>query len=358
MPEFAGAGLLHRLFGARTLALSGELDARRGGRLPVRPADRQRDRAGRCRMGAACGVAADRATLIGASALCARYAVALADAGVAVEAALLTAAARGLWAIAQASGPGALTGAIPDMTNPLLTYLDAAAADRGAARHHARRDPAVGAALVGEGFRILEVPLNSPRPFESIAALAATYGDSCLVGAGTVLSMDDVARVNAAGGRLIVMPHADVAIMREAKRQRIVCVPGAATPTEAFAALAAGADGIKMFPAEQLPPAGRSRRGARCCLPVRSCFRSAASGPTTWPLLAAGGAVDSAPDRISTARECRRTTSGRRPRFRGGLRRPRSPDRAVLPGGIQTAIRQAAICRADARADAISVQRG
>jgi 2-dehydro-3-deoxyphosphogalactonate aldolase len=114
--------------------------------------------------------------------------------------------------------------------------------------------PAVAAALVAEGFRILEVPLNSPQPFESIGALAAAYGDRCLVGAGTVLSLEDVTRVNAAGGRLVVMPHGDISVVREAKRQQMICLPGAATLTEAFAALAAGADGIKMFPAEALPP--------------------------------------------------------------------------------------------------------
>jgi 2-dehydro-3-deoxyphosphogalactonate aldolase len=113
----------------------------------------------------------------------------------------------------------------------------------------------VAASLVAEGFRILEVPLNSPQPFDSIHALAQAHGGTCLVGAGTVLSMEDVTRVNAAGGRLVVMPHADVTVVREAKRQKMVCLPGAATPTEAFAALAAGADGIKMFPAEALPAA-------------------------------------------------------------------------------------------------------
>ncbi len=114
--------------------------------------------------------------------------------------------------------------------------------------------PAVGAALVAHGFAILEVTLNSPQPFDSIGALALQFGERCLVGAGTVTTVDEVTRVNAAGGRLIVMPHADAAVIREAKRQRMVCVPGVATPTEAFAALAAGADGLKMFPAEQLPP--------------------------------------------------------------------------------------------------------
>ena len=140
------------------------------------------------------------------------------------------------------------------MTNPLLAYLaplPLIAVLRGITPEEI---PAVSAALAGEGFRILEVPLNSPRPFDSIRALAAALGDRCLVGAGTVLTIDDVARVGAAGGRLIVMPHGDVAIVREAKRQGLVCVPGVATPTEAFAALAAGADGLKMFPADQLPP--------------------------------------------------------------------------------------------------------
>ena len=115
-------------------------------------------------------------------------------------------------------------------------------------------DP-IGDALTENGFRILEVPLNSPQAFESIARLARRFGQTCLTGAGTVLDAADVARVADAGGRLIVMPHADVAIVREAKRLGLVCLPGVATLTEAFAALGAGADGLKMFPAEQLSPA-------------------------------------------------------------------------------------------------------
>ena len=114
---------------------------------------------------------------------------------------------------------------------------------------------AIGAALVDNGFRILEVPLNSPDPFEGIARLARGFGARCLVGAGTVLKVADVVRVADAGGKLIVMPHGDVAIVREAKRLGLVCLPGVATTTEAFAALDAGADGLKMFPAEQLSPA-------------------------------------------------------------------------------------------------------
>jgi len=114
--------------------------------------------------------------------------------------------------------------------------------------------PAVADALVGEGFRILEVPVNSPRPIDSIRLLAQRCGTDVLVGAGTVLAVDDVARVRDAGGNVVVMPHADLAVVREAKRLGMVCMPGVATPTEAFAALAAGADGLKMFPAESLPP--------------------------------------------------------------------------------------------------------
>jgi 2-dehydro-3-deoxyphosphogalactonate aldolase len=114
---------------------------------------------------------------------------------------------------------------------------------------------AVGSALTEHGFRILEVPLNSPDPFDSIARLANLYGERCLTGAGTVVKVSDVARVADAGGRLIVMPHGNVEIVREAKRRGLICLPGAATPTEAFAALDAGADGLKMFPAEQLSPA-------------------------------------------------------------------------------------------------------
>ena len=114
---------------------------------------------------------------------------------------------------------------------------------------------AVGQVLVDTGFRIIEVPLNSPRPFESIGLLAKAFGPRALVGAGTVLRTEDVARVKDAGGRLIVMPHGDTAIIREAKRQGLICTPGVATPTEGFAALATGADGLKLFPTEAMPPA-------------------------------------------------------------------------------------------------------
>ena len=113
----------------------------------------------------------------------------------------------------------------------------------------------VGAALVEAGFRALEVPLNSPRPFASIERLARAFAETALVGAGTVLDADDAARVAEAGGRLVVMPHSDARAIAAAKQCGLLCVPGVATPSEAFAALAAGADALKMFPAEALPPA-------------------------------------------------------------------------------------------------------
>ena len=113
----------------------------------------------------------------------------------------------------------------------------------------------IGAALVTAGVRLLEVPLNSPEPFASIAALVRAFGDRALVGAGTVTAPEEVARLREAGGRLVVMPHGDTGVIRDAKAAGLACVPGVATPTEAFAALRAGADALKLFPAETLGPA-------------------------------------------------------------------------------------------------------
>lgn len=146
--------------------------------------------------------------------------------------------------------------------------------------------PAIGAALVEAGFRILEVPLNSPRPLESIALLAGAFGGQCLVGAGTVLAPAQVAEVAAAGGRLVVMPHSDPAVIRAARDAGLRCAPGVATPTEAFAALQAGADALKLFPAEQLPPA------------VLKAWRSVL--PAGTPLLPVGGIT---PERMAAYRD-------------------------------------------------------
>lgn len=125
---------------------------------------------------------------------------------------------------------------------------------------------AIGTELYEAGFRMIEVPLNSPQPFESIERLSHSLPEDALLGAGTVLGVDSVHDVQKAGGRLIVMPHADTEVIRAAKAAGMFCIPGAATPTEAFAALHAGADALKLFPAELVTPS--LLRAMRAVLPA------------------------------------------------------------------------------------------
>ncbi|WP_336952775.1 2-dehydro-3-deoxy-6-phosphogalactonate aldolase [Sphingobium aromaticivastans] len=110
-------------------------------------------------------------------------------------------------------------------------------------------------ALVEAGFRLIEVPLNSPDPLLSIEKLARRVGDAAIVGAGTVLTVDQVALVQDAGGAMVVSPNTDIAVIAETARRGMVSLPGYFTPSEAFAALAAGASGLKLFPAEAATPA-------------------------------------------------------------------------------------------------------
>lgn len=114
--------------------------------------------------------------------------------------------------------------------------------------------PNVGRTLWDAGFRILEVPLNSPEPLASIAALRTALPNA-LIGAGTVLTVEQVGQVKAAGGQLIIAPNFNTAVVAAAKAAGLIAIPGVATPSEAFAALAAGADAIKLFPAEMISPA-------------------------------------------------------------------------------------------------------
>ncbi len=123
----------------------------------------------------------------------------------------------------------------------------------------------IATALYAEGFRIIEVPLNSPSALESIAILSRCLPTDALIGAGTVLSTDAVRQVRDAGGQLIVMPHADTAVISAAKQEGLVCVPGVCTLTEAFAAVHAGADAVKLFPAELITP--QIVRAMRAVLP-------------------------------------------------------------------------------------------
>lgn len=113
----------------------------------------------------------------------------------------------------------------------------------------------IGETLLDAGFRVIEVPLNSPQPLDSIIRLAAAFGDRARIGAGTVLTVEQVRDVAAAGGTLVVSPNANPAVIRATKAAGLWSGPGVATPTEGFAALDAGADMLKLFPAEQLPPA-------------------------------------------------------------------------------------------------------
>jgi 2-dehydro-3-deoxyphosphogalactonate aldolase len=112
----------------------------------------------------------------------------------------------------------------------------------------------VGQALVSAGWTLMEVPLNSPQPLDSIAAMVSAFPQA-MIGAGTVLTPNDVRNVHAAGGQLIISPNFNPAVVRQALRLGLVCLPGVMTASEAFAALEAGAAGLKIFPAEMATPA-------------------------------------------------------------------------------------------------------
>jgi 2-dehydro-3-deoxyphosphogalactonate aldolase len=112
----------------------------------------------------------------------------------------------------------------------------------------------IGEALIDAGIRIIEVPLNSPEPFDSIGLLARRFGERALIGAGTVLEPEDVRRVAAAGGRLIVSPNTDIPVIEATVDAGLVSSPGYFTPSEAFDALQAGAHALKLFPAEAATP--------------------------------------------------------------------------------------------------------
>lgn len=133
----------------------------------------------------------------------------------------------------------------------------------------------IGEALIGAGIRIIEIPLNSPDPLQSIARLAEHCADRALVGAGTILSVGQVADVAAAGGRLAVSPNSNPAVIAAARAEGMVSVPGYFTPTEAFAAIEAGAHALKLFPAEAATPA--LVKAQRAVL------------PSEFPLLIVGG---------------------------------------------------------------------
>ena len=147
----------------------------------------------------------------------------------------------------------------------------------------------IGDALVDAGFTLLEVPLNSPDPLASIAAMAKRYAGRAIVGAGTVLTPQDVAAVADAGGALIVSPNTDPAVIRASVERGLISLPGYFTPSEAFAALHAGAHGLKLFPAEGAAPA--FLKAQRAVLPKATKVLAVGGiTPDTMPQWRAAGA--------------------------------------------------------------------
>ena len=149
---------------------------------------------------------------------------------------------------------------------------------------------AIGAELVAAGIDTIEVPLNSPDPFESIAVLSRDLGDRALIGAGTVLGVDQVARVRAAGGALVVSPDANPDVIAATKAAGMASYPGVMTPTECFAALRAGADGLKLFPATLIGPGGL--KALRAVLPPETeVFAVGGAGPSNFAAWLDAGAT-------------------------------------------------------------------
>lgn len=168
------------------------------------------------------------------------------------------------------------------MSRPLIAILRGVTPDQVVA---------IGQALIDAGIDRIEVPLNSPDPFDSIALLADAVGDRAQIGAGTVLTTDEVAHVHRAGGRMVVSPDTNADVIRATRSLAMASYPGAMTPTECLAAIAAGADALKLFPAALIGPDGLA--AIRAVLPPdMAVYAVGGVGPddfATWRKAGASG---------------------------------------------------------------------